>query len=921
LTVSRVVSGAVDDRAVAHFLGSAASEPSALVVEGEPGIGKTTLWLAALQQAREAGFLVLSAGPAAAESVMAYASLADLLSSVGPDAFADLPDPQRIAIDRVLLRAKVDSHPTDPREVAAGFRSIVQRLADETPVLIAIDDMQWLDPSSANVLAFVARRVTGPVGVIGTARTDADGRSGALWLQLSRPDGVHRIRVGPLSIGGLHEVLSERLGRSFSRPAMVRIEEISGGNPFYALELARAVDGDKATIAGPLPGSLADLVRTRIGSLDSDLHDVLLAAASVAAPTVELLARATNADAERVVELLEDAESKGIVGIDGNRVRFAHPLLARGVYADAAPAQRRAMHRRLAELVEEPEPAARHLALAAASGDPLTLQTLDEAAEMARMRGAPAAAAELVELAVGLGGDTPQRQIRSASHHFDAGDPGRARAVLENTIKGLGSGALLALALWLLALVRLTDDSFLEAAGLLERGLGEAGDDVALRVQILITLSWARGNVGQHPAAVKTIEDAVTDAEELGQPSLLSRALGMRVMMRMIRGDGVDEASLRQALELEDPQAAVPLPFRPSVQNGLLLAWTGQVEQAHHEMLAIRRRCIEHGEENELIFLAFHSALIEIWRGDFTEATEVAEDTMERARQLGGDLPLFVALTIRAALDAYAGHIDRARDNATQALAAGLRSSSNRLSEWPVTILGFLEVSVGNYAAALTTLKSQIFRLDATPDATEIIAASFVPDAVEALIQLGRRAEAEPLIETLERNGRRLDRAWMLAVGARCRAMLLAANGDLDAASLAAQQAMVEHGRLPMPFERARTQLLLGQLQRRQRRKDAATVTLREALAAFEDMGIPLWGDRVRAELARCTVVPRRPTELTPAERRVAELAASGMTNRDVAATLFISPKTVEVNLSRVYRKLGIRSRAELGRHMGQHDV
>jgi DNA-binding CsgD family transcriptional regulator len=160
----------------------------------------------------------------------------------------------------------------------------------------------------------------------------------------------------------------------------------------------------------------------------------------------------------------------------------------------------------------------------------------------------------------------------------------------------------------------------------------------------------------------------------------------------------------------------------------------------------------------------------------------------------------------------------------------------------------------------------------------------------------------------------------MLAVSARYRGMLLAAQGDLDAAVDTVEQAIVEHERLPMPFERARTQLLLGQLQRRQRRKDAATVTLRQALSAVENMGNPLWAARIAAELARCTVVPRGAGELTPAERRVAELAASGMTNRDVAAALFISPKTVEANLSRIYRKLGIHTRAELGRRMGQSD-
>jgi DNA-binding CsgD family transcriptional regulator len=227
--------------------------------------------------------------------------------------------------------------------------------------------------------------------------------------------------------------------------------------------------------------------------------------------------------------------------------------------------------------------------------------------------------------------------------------------------------------------------------------------------------------------------------------------------------------------------------------------------------------------------------------------------------------------------------------------------------------LGFLDVSLGRHAEALATVQPMQRTFEAIPG-TEIMTASFIPDAVEAMLSLGRTAEAEPLIEALERNGRRLDRPWMLAVGARCRSMWLAAQGDVEAAADKAHDAMAEHDRLPMPFERARTQLLLGQLQRRQRQKDASTRTFREALESFETMGSQLWADRARAELARTKVAPTHDLALTPSERRVAELAASGMTNRDVAAALFISPKTVEANLARIYRKLGIKTRAELGR-------
>lgn len=346
----------------------------------------------------------------------------------------------------------------------------------------------------------------------------------------------------------------------------------------------------------------------------------------------------------------------------------------------------------------------------------------------------------------------------------------------------------------------------------------------------------------------------------------------------------------------------------------LVRAWTGELEAARAAMAAVGSRCIALGEEGELIFVTFHLVLIDIWRGDLKSAAILADETVERASQLGGDFPLFIALTIRGAVAAHAGRVDAARRDLRDAMAAAQRCGSMRLAEWPVTLCGFIEVSIGDYQAAVDALEPLLPMVQSSPDSTEVITATFIPDAVEALIGLGRLDDAEPLIAALERNGHRLDRAWMLAVGLRCRAMLLAAHGDLDAAIITAEQAMTQHDRLPMPFERARTQLLLGQVQRRQRHRDAATATLHEAQQTFEEIGTPLWANRAAAELARGTSGRRRAEGLTPSEQRVAELAVSGMTNREIAGTLFISPKTVEVNLSRIYHKLGIRSRMELYR-------
>ncbi|MCV7100146.1 helix-turn-helix transcriptional regulator [Mycobacterium palustre] len=896
-----------EEQAVTEFLNSVPRQSSALVIEGEAGIGKTTLWLDAVDRARARGYRTLSSRAAAAESVLAYAALADLLGEIDDSVWADLPAPQQQALDGALLRRRVDARDIDPRAVGAGFAAVIGRLASDGPVVMAIDDLQWIDTSSANAVSFAARRLPPGAALVCTTRIS----EAASRLQLPSPDGLYRIRLQPLTVGELHHVLSMRLGRPVARPALLRIHEISGGNPFFALELGRELGVEGRTSALALPSSLNDLVHSRVSRVGAE--DVLLAMASLPDPTVPVVAQATGATPDEVVRALARAEIQAVVAIDGSHLRFTHPILAHGVYSGATPGRRRDMHRRLAELVAEPELRARHLALADATGEPRTIEALDTAAEIARGRGAPAAAAELLELAIGLGGDCPERRILSAAYHFSAGDADHARSVLEQTAQRSAPGRSRAAALRLLGLWSLLDGSSREAVDLLDRALGDVGDDLELRALILVPLSFALLNVGQRDRAAKSVNDAVTSAAAHGRSGLLSQALSMRVMVRFLLGAGVDESGMRRALDLEDSDAQVSALLRPRVQGAILLAGTGRLEQARAELQALRDRYIERGEESELMMFAFHSGLNEIWRGDFAQAASIAGDAMERALQLGRDLPVAVALMLRAAVAAYTGHEGDARRDAEQALVVAERCDSPGLvTVWPTTVLCFLDVSLGNCGAALGTVEPLLRAFDDASEGTEIFVAPYLPDAIEAMTALGRWDAAEPLIGALERNGRRLDRAWMLAVGMRGRAMLQAGRGDVTGALATAELAMAEHNRLPMPFERARTQLLLGQLQRRHRRRDAAGAALQEAQQTFLRLGTALWAERTRAELARGGLGRGHAEALTATEERVAELAASGMTNRDVAAALFVSPKTVEVNLSRIYRKLNIRSRTKL---------
>ncbi|MDQ1731960.1 MAG: hypothetical protein QOK10_2119, partial [Pseudonocardiales bacterium] len=862
------VSRPVESRAVSDFVASAGAQPSGLLIEGEAGIGKTTLWLGGLAQAQERGFRVLSTRAGQAESVMAYAAVADLLRDVEPAVLDALPDLQRLAIDRVLLRAGGEGPETNHRVTAAAVVQVVDHLSADNPVLVAIDDVQWLDSSSRAVVAFAVKRFGGRVGVLVTERTEPNAGTSASWLQVGDPGQIARIRVGPLSLSGMQTLISERLGRSFPRPAMVRIAEISAGNPFYALELAHAI-GDRPADAEALPGTLADLVRGRLGRLTDQSREVLHVAASLSDTTVDVLALSTELTVELVVDLLAEPEAQGIVAVEGNRVRFAHPLLARGVYTEATPADRRRVHRALAEVVTNPELRARHLALATSSHDPRTLAALDAAAKAAAARGAPAAAAELLDLAIKLGGDTPARRLKAAERHTRAGDTQHAEAVLEPAIEQMPAGSERAEARLLRSTIYMNSDRYRPAAKELKLAVDDAKDDLAILAPVRLMLSFAQARMGQFGEALENARQALAEAEQTSIPVITSSALSNWVLVSFICGLGFDEPSMKRALELENFTTETAISCRASAVNAVVLTWTGRLEEAAVQMEAVRSRHLERGADTEMLFVSLNSTLLNLVRGSYQEAARDAADTLERAERAGGESFMrSTGLAIRGAVAVATGREADARADLYSALEAGLLSRSPMVG-FSAAMLTGLEVSLGNYAQAVDVSQPLLANFDAIPG-TEMNTSAYLPDAIEALVMTGRLDDAAPFIEALENNGREFDRAWMLAVGARCRSMLLAAQGDITAAVRTAEYAMTEHERLPMPLERARTQLLLGQLQRRQRQKQIATATLTEALQTFEQLGTPLWAARARAELERTNVSPSRGPELTPSERRVA---------------------------------------------------
>ncbi|MEU1268629.1 LuxR family transcriptional regulator [Streptomyces sp. NPDC005799] len=900
--------------ALAKLLDDVVDGPAVLALWGEAGIGKTTVWAAGLADAEARGYAVLACRAAAAEVRLSYAGLADLFADVGGDDVALLPWPQRRALDAALLRGiDDDSRSPEARAVATGFLSALDRLAVRMPVLVAVDDVQWLDEPTRRALAFAVRRCRGPVAVL-TAGRDGGRPDQRGEIRPRDRARLRRVFVGPLSLGALHHVLMGNLGRSFPRPVLLRIAQASGGNPFYALEIARSLDIRK-TARTTFPDSLRAVVRDHIGALEPKVQEALLVASALAAPALDLIGRACGGvDAAEVLGAAEDA---GVVELSGGCARFTHPLLANGVYTEASPTTRRALHRQLSGLVDDVEERARHLALAVTGPETEALAALDAAAAQARRRGAAGAAAELLELAIGLGADDPLRRVQAAHDHFHADDPLRARDLLERAITDLGPGPGRAGALALLGTILYEVDDYAQAIDTLERAFDDAGDDPRLRAEIALELSVALNNGGRMGDGIPYVMLAVQESERVGDDGLLAEALAASAMSRFLAGQGVDEAALGRALALEDPDRRSHAVLRPSLNAALMHLWTHRVDEARAGLAGLREWCLQRGEESDLWFMSYHAITAALWSGDVETAQGLAADMTERALMAGTERLRANALGAQALVAAWVGRFEEARAVGEEAVAILTKAGMASGLLFMASTLGMLALSIGDPGGAARWLAPAAAAM-VEMGLGEPACVPFLPDAAEALIALGRLAEAELLVERLETSGRGPDRAWAEAVGARTRGLLAAAAADLDAARSAYERALVAHDRLPLPYEKARTLLLLGQLQRRRNERLAARATLEEAAGAFDMVGAALWAHNARTELDRLGSRSGPVDALTPTEQRIAELAASGLTNREVATALVISPKTVEANLSRAYRKLGIRSRAQLGAWLAQ---
>jgi DNA-binding CsgD family transcriptional regulator len=898
--------------AIAAFLARVEESPSALVLSGEAGIGKTILWEAGVEDARERLDRVLTCHGVEAEASLSFAGLSDLLGNVLEEAGSSLAPPRRRALEVALLLAEPGETAPDPHAIGLAVLDVLRALAERGPVLVALDDAQWLDPASAGVLQIAFRRLREePIGLLATLRT-APGLGEPFELARSFPEGrLERISLGPLSLGATHNLLRERLGLELTRPELARVQEATAGNPFFALELGRELlRTDTRPAPGqplPMPESLQELLGGRLARLPAETVDVLVQVSALARPTVQLVS-ATYGDEERVLEALEAAVREGVVALDEARIRFAHPLLASICYEQAPVWKRRAVHRALASAVVGVEERARHLALAAEGPDEIVASYLDAASEQASARGAPGAAGELSELAAELTPDDPalarQRRLRAANFHRLAGNSEQAAALLEQLLTDVSPGPERADVL--LALARTMKGATATIIELLSEALAEAEGDDARLAGILAFRGLFHLLSADARAALVDARAALEKAELVGDPTLLATVIARVGQAEMWAGE-ITPGLLERGAEIEQRLGLV-LDYleSPRVSLARLLIRLAEIERARAIFEDVRATAAARGDEGTLAQALWHLTTLAWLAGSWERAFEHAA----AAHELQSTLNRAWVGRVKALLEADMGLVEQARASAEEGLAHAHADSSEIFVIVIEGVLGRIELALGNLEAAGGYLRELPARLlvGGLSDPTQPVWA----DAIETLVALGELERAREYVEQLELNAKRLGSPLAMEAVYRCRGLLNAAEGDAASGLAEFERAIAEQPSPGWPFERARTLLCLGTVRRQAQQKKAAREALEQALAIFEELGARLWAEKARAELRRISGRRTSSDELTEGEQRVAELAAQGRTNREIAAELFMGRSTVEAHLSRVYRKLGLRSRTEL---------
>ncbi len=895
--------GRVPERALLEaFLAGAEATPGGteaadlLVLAGEPGIGKTSLWEAALEHAAGRGYLVLASRATEADARLPFAGLVDLVEAIeaaDADAIAALPEPQRIAIEVALRRRDPLTWTPENLTFAMALLSLI-RARGERPVLLAIDDLQWLDPASADCLAHVVRRLPAGTRMLVARRA---GPAGTLERAAAR-DRVRRLDLDPLP----DEDMRTLLARAEAPTGVVdRAVESAQGNPLFALELTRLLrtSGPLPAADVPLPDSAADVFAPRIADLAPPTRRLLLALALSGEMSRDELDAIAGAEEQAI------AQDLGLLRSDTRRISPAHPLLGAAAREAATPAERRAAHLLLASCMRDALIRLKHQALAREGVDEDLSASLAAAAASAAASGAVTDALTLAEDALRLtapdGPHVADRTLQLARLRLSAGEHGLAITQMQDALEWLPSATDRARAHLLLAEASPVPEDFAHIALALAEDDSDQIRAVALSRRATLNIV---GNAESPGPAAETARIGLEAARRAGDAASERRAIAVLAWADVFLGRPVDVP------ECGSPELGNhdEFPERPAAVR---LAARGHLAEAEESFTRLRGLATDSGQSISMLIFAAHLFELAIRRGDipgargwlreFPELRGSVEPSRIRRRFLGdiaansGDAETAVRLGSATLTDP---------DNQGWDAVAARR------------IIGLGHLRAGRYDDAADQLLA-VWEHCAREGIDEPGLFPIAGDLVDALTQRGRTDEAVAVIERLDALALAQDHPWATITVDRCRALIaLAAEYQQDHVDRL-EKCAAQYRELGLDFDAARTLLGCGQRQRRADRRAAARTTLNDAAGLFSVLGCTGWAEAATEEAAAISGRRNHDGDLTPSQQRVAELAAAGHSNRQIAQELFLSVHTVEAHLSRAYAKLGIRSRAQLVHHLG----
>jgi DNA-binding CsgD family transcriptional regulator len=892
-----------------RLLASARSGRSAaLALVGEAGIGKSALVAYAAEHAD--GLRVLRARGVESETNVPYAALFELLRPALA-ALERIPSPQAAALEGALALRPSTSR--DRFAVGAATLSLLAAYADEAPALVLIDDAHLLDAPSAEALLFALRRLLAePLGVVLAVRADEPSLLDAADVPVMRVSGLDRESAGAL----LGDVPGD---------AADRLHTATGGNPLALLELRDdTLRLDAAAIDAPLPvpAAVADVFARRAAALeDSTRRLLVLAAASDSGELATLQSAASSLGLD--LADLDAAEDAGLIRLGEGRFEFRHPLARAAIYGEAAPERRREAHAALAAALPERELDRRawHLAVAAVGIDEAAASALEQAGSRARERSAYATAADCFERAAGLAGDEQHRcrlLFGAADAAWLAGHADRAVALLAGA-RELGPDGPLVLEIeHLHGHIATRRGPVMEGCRILLAAAEQASaSDPELAISMLaeaVDASYFAGDARRMGEGARRTRELVDAAASARARFLSASTTGMALVFAGQGPQGI--ASIREAVALavqtealrEDPH------LLPWVAMGPL--WLREAETGRELIEAAIDSARARAALGLLPWLLMRIARDHAATDRWATARSGYDEAIRLARETGQSVDLASGLAALAWLEALEGRDAECRAHAAEARELCREAGALFYETWAVRALGELELGKGAAGRAVTHFEELDERL--REGAIRDVDLSPGAELVDSYLRLGRTDAAADVAARFAAEAQAKGQPWSLARAERCRGLLAAE----DAFEPHFSEALRRHSRTPDVFETGRTHLAFGERLRRSRQRVRAREQLGAALEIFQALGSRPWAALTEAELEATGARARRrdPStldELTSQELNIAQLLASGKTTREAAAALFLSPKTIEYHLRSIYRKLGVKSRDELGAALG----